>query len=439
MDDRRLLVYSSLLSKTLVTGIQIIARSLLTDYDTSSCCSGPLLNGTCQETFSKSYSVCDCLKFVLCGNMKWDGLYLISISEQGYLYEQATAFFPLFPFLSRLLADSVFLPVRWLCNLQLRLTILLSAFILNLILHTATVVALYHMVYLVSHKRKLSLISSVLFCFSPASIFMSVMYTEMLFAFCTFYGLWLLLAGQHWMASALFAFSCATRSNGIVNCGFIVYFGLLSKLRQQMPRETLWNLLTTVGQCLLACLPFVVFQTYGYLVYCVPRNVRPWCRDTIPLIYSFVQKHYWDVGLFRYYQWKQLPNFLLALPIIVLSTIYVTLYMKTVIEKQWLKPDDGLKTAHNNGTRGIYSPTAFPFVAHLAFIVLFGATSMHIQVITRLICSSSPALYWFSAHVIDKEVKEPSCQSVWRSLIAIFFACYCVVGTIMHSTYYPWT
>ena len=332
--------------------------------------------------------------------MKWDGLYLISIAEQGYQYEQTMAFFPLLPLLSRSLADSLFMPLRWVCNLQLRLTILLAAFLLNLVLHIASVIALYHVVYLVSHKRRLSLIACLLFCFNPASVFMSVMYTEMLFAFCTFYGLWLLLTGRHWISSAFFALSCATRSNGIVNCGFIVYFGLLSKLRQQLPGETLWNLLSTIGQCLVACLPFVAFQTYGYFVYCAAGNVRPWCRDMIPLIYSFIQKHYWDVGLFRYYQLKQLPNFVLALPIIALSTVYASLYMKSIITRQWLKSADSINTTHDNGygvrlllemwtellfccrCRGIWSPTALPFVTHLAFLVLFGATSMHVQVTT---------------------------------------------------------
>ena len=32
---------------------------------------------------------------------------------------------------------------------------------------------------------------------------------------------------------------------------------------------------------------------------------RPWCLHTPPLVYPFVQRHYWGVSLFGYYQLKQ--------------------------------------------------------------------------------------------------------------------------------------
>ena len=48
-----------------------------------------------------------------------------------------------------------------------------------------------------------------------------------------------------------------------------------------------------------------------------------WCEDdrigSQFSLYVYVQCKHWNVGLFRYYEWKQIPNFILALPVLALS------------------------------------------------------------------------------------------------------------------------
>ena len=39
-----------------------------------------------------------------------------------------------------------------------------------------------------------------------------------------------------------------------------------------------------------------------------------WCEQQLPDLYAYVQRHYWGVNLFGYYEWRQLPNFALAAP-----------------------------------------------------------------------------------------------------------------------------
>ena len=55
---------------------------------------------------------------------------------------------------------------------------------------------------------------------------------------------------------------------------------------------------------------------------------RPWCAARLPNAYGFVQKEYWGVGFLSYYELKQLPNFLLAAPALLLSAWGVRSYAK---------------------------------------------------------------------------------------------------------------
>lgn len=44
--------------------------------------------------------------------------------------------------------------------------------------------------------------------------------------------------------------------------------------------------------------PFVTFQAYGYLNICMGHFVaemRPWCKARLPLLYNYIQSHYWYV------------------------------------------------------------------------------------------------------------------------------------------------
>lgn len=55
-----------------------------------------------------------------------------------------------------------------------------------------------------------------------------------------------------------------------------------------------------VGALRSACIfaPFVAFQAYGYYNMCVgrfPDEIRPWCKARVPLLYNYIQSHYWYV------------------------------------------------------------------------------------------------------------------------------------------------
>lgn len=63
-------------------------------------------------------------------------------------------------------------------------------------------------------------------------------------------------------------------------------------------------------------------QYYGWRKFCAggANDDMAWCHDRpFPSLYSHIQSAYWGVGLLRYWQWKQLPNFLLAAPVLLLT------------------------------------------------------------------------------------------------------------------------
>ena len=43
-----------------------------------------------------------------------------------------------------------------------------------------------------------------------------------------------------------------------------------------------------------------------------------WCQYEPPVAYSYIQRVYWDNGFLTYWEAKQLPNFLLAAPAVVM-------------------------------------------------------------------------------------------------------------------------
>lgn len=256
----------------------------------------------------------------------------------------------------------------------------------------------------------LSRTAAVLFIFNPAAIFFTSLYTESLFALCTFAGLYYLSTASPRTGVALLALSTLCRANGVINLGFIwfPFVHSLPGIRNWFPafgsrlvRLSLpWLLFYSA---LLVC-PFLAFQLYGYSQYCPGE---PWCERTVPLLYSHVQATYWNQGFMNYYQSKQLPNFLLATPVTLLSLYGIGLT---------LKRPQGVAV----------------YAIHCLALLLFGLTSMHVQVLTRFLCATSPILFWWAAEMVSVPGRP-------RGLILTFFGVYWVVGTVLHSTFYPWT
>ncbi|KFZ64597.1 GPI mannosyltransferase 2, partial [Podiceps cristatus] len=397
---------------------------------------------------------------LLGGLSRWDAEHFLFIAEHGYLYEHNCAFFPLYP---------------------------------------------------------LSLRATFLFSVSPANVFMAAAYSESMFAFLAFSAMWQLEKGQSWLSGLLFSLASGVRANGLSNAGFFLYsrgksFALQLQAGSVRKLPPLWKqLLGVASSVVLMCagvfLPFALFQYYAYARFCgagasleqpLPKPLLqlalakgyrlaarngvkpPWCSQRFPVVYSYIQDAYWNVGFLRYFELRQIPNFLLALPVTLLGSWAAWTYIVANPRHCLTLGLERRKSEEKGKPRaGFCCPTVFAYVVHATVLLAFGFSCMHVQVLTRFLGSSSPILYWFSAHLLQEHEpllwgegtehptprseesllgKPPAswgkgtsgnpvvrlllgCRSVTplSKCILGFFLCYWLLGLILHCNFLPWT
>ena len=218
-----------------------------------------------------------------------------------------------------------------------------------------------------------------------------------------------------------------------------------TKPAQAGPRRRAAVLAQTLALAVLQCgvvpAPFLAFQAYGYLQFCrsaagkhaaqdwalahavtascspggssLSRDtcaLRPaWCSERLPYLYGHVQSAYWDVGFLRSYRpsqarclWKlriagkplvepsahrlvvQVPNILLAAPVLVMSAAgcaaYWALTWRRGLGLAWLVRAARGQRAGRGGERGYGADAVAPYVLHWAFATAAAALVLHVQV-----------------------------------------------------------
>ena len=255
------------------------------------------------------------------------------------------AFFPFYPWLLRILARTLHLVLQYFVSE--RNLLLACGWVLNTVFFALAAVSLYRLTHGLCRKQNLALVSTLLFCFNPEGVFMASLYTESLFCCLQFTALCYLEEERLTLAVLLFGLGCATRSNGVISCGFVTHQIIkhfvsneLDSLKSTARLFSLFNLRNAVIASMkliifdgITLAPCIVFQLYGYVLYCIPQAdvmggtaYSPWCDKLIPLPYSYIQDRYWNVGFLHYFELKQVPNFLLATPMILLCSCAALIY-----------------------------------------------------------------------------------------------------------------
>lgn len=470
---------SAIASRLLLLTLILLWRSLLTPYDTSASLKPTCLSSDNSGDSRKPIrwpSIASAIE----DSIVWDSVYFVRIAECGYEYEQSYAFLPLLPICISLLSQTIFAPLVSLIGH--RAVLGLSGYVINNIAFVLAAVYFYRLSIIILKDPEAAYRASILFCFNPASIFYTSIYTESLYALFSLGGLYHLTSGADNLAMLSFAASGSARSNGVLNAGYFGYHTMHQAYNAMFIKRNVYLavqvLVTGALRCLCIFVPFIAFQAYGYYNICLgnPNSLRTWCKARPPLLYNHIQTHYWGVGFLRYFQLKQLPNFLLASPILCLAICTVVHYVKLRPEiflslgfhasfgtdprssadylsekssinvqrdhtvrhrKQKIMKDDPVAVPVENDSLnkpGYSSFIVLPFVLHLGFMAATAFFVMHVQVATRFL-SANPPLYWFASCLM----LSPAIGMRWGYLIWAYSVAYILLGSLLFSNFYPFT
>ena len=414
------LVKLGIVSRLLVYSVSIFAFYVFPTYDHSTEVAIPLES---LSTFLHPF-------------VRWDSLYFLQIAYNNctYRFEPEYAFFPLYPFLMNHIS-------RIFSFLSRIDALVMSGIAISCLSFLCCIILLYFLTIEVFQSEVIALLSCVLLIISPASIFLTALYSESLFFMLSLVGMLCFIKEHRFAASFLFALSSSARSNGLFHAGFFLYDSLLVFLvpgRNGSIFGKFFDISFNVLYFLLSLSGFGIFQWYGYDRVCLQglnasKAALAWCANpplVIPLLYQFVQKEYWDVGFLQYYQWKQLPNFLIAGPMI-LSLAYSTYRYPAMMRKM---PFD------------VFIRT-FPFLIEWIVVGVLTITTAHVQIVTRLFCSFAPMLYWTWAFLIAESFKSISKSNgaqnnqISKRLYAQALLAYVlgngIIGCFLFACFYP--
>ncbi|CAO3642966.1 unnamed protein product [Cunninghamella echinulata] len=368
--------------------------------------------------------------------IRWDAVYFLHIAEHGYVYEQETAFFPFLPYITYYLSNTVFTPLHIFLGKHYTLVVV-GALISNVsfIYAAGYLYKLTRLIY--PSQFKLALFSAIAFCLSLPSIFMSAFYTESLFALLSFMGMYVITKQYYFYASLLWGIASLTRSNAIIYIGFFGYEFIIKRLKGPtkslivgIVRAAIYSLITMSG--------FLYFQYTIYREYCqvdqLGINPRPWCSSTFPFVYNYVQKEYWNNGFLTYYEMKQIPNFLLAMPIILLSGFGLW----TFASKDWMHWFSLGIITNKQDEFSFTNQRATVFMYLWTFLLFYSVTCMHVQVIIRFF-TSLPPLYWYIGYLFNQgfQSKATFYQQILSNGILYYFVIYGLISTILFASFLP--
>lgn len=449
----------ALLSRLIIITFQFVANRLFPDHNPGVFASpiDPAL-GRPLDTW---------IDYFLGGFRRWDAQYYLHIAEHGYSYENVMAFYPLFPGCIRFATKFVLFTLPLESLVSFRELALVLAVVMNVVFFVKAVAALQQITAATFNNSGMTKSAVFLFCINPASIFFTAPYTESLFAWLTFSLIGNCMAKRFKWAVVPLMLSICCRSNGLINLGFPVFYmgqAILAK------RNVWTHMAELVLATILALGTFGLIQYYHFIMFCQENDLKhstvvtnygaehnlvlagawnhtqsPWCLDRIPISYNYVQKQYWDVGFLNYYTPKQIPNFILAAPIIAIFTSTTFNYFRRQSRKSLklllqliLGVPDGTSSSSTTDCR------LFVFMVHATVLTLLCLGFVHIQVSTRLLASASPCLYWFCRVDLDARMNavEPGVvdgKHLQDHLILGWSMFYLLMGTFLFCNFLPWT
>ena len=419
-------------SRLLIFAVQLFANLALPDHSSKDAYIAPQ-----KSMFSRSALDVLLQDYIFSGLNHWDGQWFLSIAVTGtYQEEEKLVFLPLFPLTLFYSSKIVYWMFFGLINPVS--AVMVASFIINLLAFCAAGLALYTLTLMCMRCDHQFAEETILwFAYNPASIFFTATYSESIYCALTFSGLAALYSKRIVLSAVLFALSTLTRSNGLLNAGFLLY-QLVSLFFHQK------RLITTSVSFVLISLSIIISigPFYWYQREWIPSTFCPgasFCSNvsinktqspanssSLPSINSFLpytslQNLHWKQGLFNFYHWRQIPNFLLASPVIALVSVITLDFCFSVINSNRKVLNHNLK----------HKKLLLPFVLHAFFLILVSVMFLHVQIATRLIFASTPIIYWYASALEN--------ASTAHRLTKLFFTSYFFIGAVAFSNQLPWT
>lgn len=488
---------------------------------------------------SCSFGAIAWMEFWTRGLTRWDAARFLHLARSPSLRysddietaERAHAFLPGYPTLVRNMAFRILeRSSAWAIGGDTATTLVLASWIVNTVSSLVAVTSLYlltRQLILTSQinvkspsaqtNSSLSITAAaahqkatyaaLLFIVNPASVFFVAAYSEALFAALAWTGAYFVLVGHDvspsrrsyyhsWLCTG-FGLICwmaatATRSNGMLYAGYWLLYGLLGRVSSGSYKSAARGCAASVGYLLamaLIFLPLIWYNSSTIQQLCVTPSpstldITPdWCDGRSPwfYLYGYVQRKHWNVGFLRYFTIQQIPNFLLAAPILIISLCGVSTwiahswkeYLNTFSESShsntksadlialfgqvwswaWWALKRASSKSHSTPTQSTFlGPRMLPHYAVWAVAALLGSTTAHVQISTRLLCSACPALYWYLASMVESVMVLQTTNNTyagsvqqsfnhWSPFDSVLTYCllYTLLGVLLHPNWLPWT
>jgi len=137
------------------------------------------------------------------------------------------------------------------------------------------------------------------------------------------------------LATYFFALATATRSTGILLSIFVAFFMLHKMLAKSDHCCKIFKfiMMSWLCACIMFLPLFVILNWKPYLLHCETKlertnEIPPWCLESFPNVYSYIQYIYWDNQLFGLLH-RKLDNFLVSLPMFI---IFFNVMFRVILE-----------------------------------------------------------------------------------------------------------
>lgn len=311
----------------------------------------------------------------------WDNVYFFNLFHRGPTFEHEYVFSPGWVWCITYIRDLLHLSNDYYLN------VILALIVSNLCQLVTTYVIYYYSLkiflqipFFNKQASKLSKLTALYYVLSPGGIFLMT-YSENLASFLAITGLYLreislnyhlkiftIKSPIYFVSGLIIGLSYSVRANCLL-LGVFYLYDLYMFARDHNYLSALASILT--GLPLAVNLLWSTYYTYK--IFCPGRE---WCTNKFPSLFQYCQQHYWNNGFLNYWTINNIPNFLLALPIIIINIKSICL----------------IQTYPNK----IFIPYAI-----LNVLLLIGGIGFwNVQILTRIL-NINPLMYWYLS-VTDK-------------------------------------